>query len=249
MPEYEELLQFSIDIARRAGELVLPSFRSVVTPERKTDGTYVTAADRAAETFLREQIARAYPDDEIVGEEYGVATGTSGRRWIVDPIDGTCSFVHGVPLFGVLVGVESQAETVVGVAHFPALGQTIAAARGGGCFLDGKRVRTSATALLDEATIVTNEPLAAPALIERARIVRGWGDCYGYMLVATGRADIALDPEMNVWDCAALQPIVEEAGGSFTDWRGTRTIRGGNAVATNGPLLREAIRSLRQRPG
>jgi histidinol-phosphatase len=239
------LLDFSIDLAVRAGEIVLPHFLERAAPERKPDGSFVTAADRAAETFMRERIAQAYPDDAILGEEFGATQGSSGRRWILDPIDGTFSFVHGVPLFGVLIGVEYDGCPNVGVAHFPALGDTIAAARGHGCRLNGASVRVSrAAARLADALVVSNDPAAADDLIRGARKFRGWGDCYGYMLVASGRADVAFDPVVSEWDCAALAPIVEEAGGTFTDWRGERTTRGGNAVATNGALFDEVIEAL-----
>lgn len=238
---FAELLDFSVGLAQRAGALVQSNFRGPVAPERKADGTWVTAADRSAETFMRERILASFPDDEVLGEEFGASAGSPNRRWIVDPIDGTFSFVHGVPLFGVLIGIEIEGVASVGVAHYPALGDTLAAARGLGCRLNGERVRTSQTKRLANALVVTNDPFASEKLVRSAGSFRGWGDCYGYLLVASGRADIALDPVMQVWDCAALAPIVEEAGGTFTDWNGTRTIRGGNGVATNGLLFDEAI--------
>jgi histidinol-phosphatase len=240
-----ELLDFSVELARAAGELVQSRFRGPLSPERKPDGTWVTAADRAAETFMRERILARYRNDEVLGEEFGASAGMADRRWIIDPIDGTFSFVHGVPLFGVLIGIEVEGVASVGVAHFPALGETLAAARGLGCRLNGELVRASQTKRLADALVVTNDPFAAEKLVRSAGSLRGWGDCYGYLLVASGRADIALDPVMQVWDCAALAPIIEETGGTFTDWKGTRTIRGGNGIATNGPLFNEAIELLR----
>ena len=242
------LLDFSINAAAGAGKIVLRSFRQSVEPERKPDGTYVTAADRAAETYLRDRIRAAYPRDEIIGEEFGVSPGESHVRWIIDPIDGTFSFVHGVPLFGVLIGVEVDGVAAVGVAHFPAIEETIEAARGLGCRRNGKVARVSKTARLDEALVVASEPRSADRLVRRARHIRGWSDCYGYMLVASGVADVTFDPVAKEWDCAALMPIVEEAGGTFTDWRGVRTIRGGSAVATNGLLHDEVISMLSQAP-
>ena len=239
------LLEFAVDIARGAGAIALAAYRTSLGHERKADRSLVTAADRQAETYLRERIRQSFPDDEIVGEEFGTESGSSDRRWIVDPIDGTFSFVAGVPLFGVLVGVEVGGETIAGAAHFPALDETFAARRGGGCHVNGARTHTRPTQQLSEALVVGNDPQTALGLIRAAETYRGWGDAYAYALVASGRADVAFDRVMNVWDCAALAPIVEEAGGTFTDWRGHRTIRGGSAVATNGPLFNEVIALLR----
>jgi fructose-1,6-bisphosphatase/inositol monophosphatase family enzyme len=158
-----------------------------------------------------------------------------------------------VPLFGTLVGVEVDGEPMVGVIYLPALDETIAAARGEGCTWNGRPCRVSAVARLDEALVVVTDERAARArsqawarLAAATRMQRTWGDCYGYALVATGRAEVALDPVMNVWDCAALLPILEEAGGRFTDWRGRRTIRGGEAVGTNGALHAAVLDVLRE---
>jgi histidinol phosphatase-like enzyme (inositol monophosphatase family) len=247
----ESLLEFATELAREAGEITLSYFRRGARAELKADGTFVTAADREAERHVRARIAGRFPADAVQGEEGGESAGTSGRRWIVDPIDGTYSFVHGVPLYGVLVGVESEGRPVVGVVNMPALGEIVSAARGLGCWWNGARARVSSTARLEESLLLATDfgacarhgfGAAAEELQRRAAQRRTWGDCYGHVLVATGRADVMLDPVMNVWDCAALLPIVEEAGGTFTDWRGRRTIRGGNAVSTNGALLGEVMR-------
>lgn len=246
--ELRDLMDFAAELARGAGEITLGYFRRPFEPERKADGSYVTAADCEAERFLRAEIARRFPKDSILGEEEGEHTGSSDRRWIIDPIDGTFSFVHGVPLYGVLVGLEIEEEPVVGVVHLPALGELVTAARGQGCFLNDERVHTSSIAPLDQALLLATDfgtcarygfGEAAAELQRRAAARRTWGDCYGHVLVATGRAECMLDPVMNVWDCAPFLPILEEAGGTFTDWRGHRTIRGGNAVSTNGLLFTE----------
>lgn len=245
MAEVDELLNFAIDLARAAGEVTLRYFQRLDRADEKPDRTPVTIADREAEALLRRRIAARFPRDEIVGEEEGVQPGTSGRRWILDPIDGTVSFVHGVPLYAVLIGLEFDGETQVGVAHFPALTETAWAARGRGCLWNGKPARVSGAAKLDEALVVMTDAArpggrlidAARRVLARARVRRGWSDAYGHLLVATGRADVMLDPEMSVWDCAALAPIVEEAGGTFTSWSGERTIRAGNGFSTNGALF------------
>ena len=252
--ELRELLDFSVEIARGAGDVTLRYFRKKFDTRRKANKTFVTEADLEAEAFLRSAIRERYPEDAILGEEEGASEGTSGRRWIVDPIDGTFSFVHGVPFYGVLVGVEVEGEPSVGVIHMPALGETAYAARGLGCFLNGEPVRVRETRTLEESLVLSTDfgscerygfGRAADELQRRAGQRRTWGDCYGYLLVATGRADVMLDPSMNVWDCAALLPVVEEAGGTFTDWQGQRTIHGGNAIATNGLLFEEVMAIVR----
>lgn len=241
-----ELMEFASELARGAGDITLKYFRKDPETAQKADGSFVTIADREAESFLRERIRKAFPDDGVLGEEEGETVGRSGRRWILDPIDGTFAFVHGVPLYGVMIAVESEGEPIVGVVNMPALNEVVAAAVGGGCFYNGKKAKVSTVASLDDSLLLGTNFLncdtpgfdaAAQALQNAAKTSRTWGDCYGYVLLATGRADVMLDPIMNIWDCAALMPIVEEAGGTFTDWYGNRTIDGGNAIATNGLLL------------
>ena len=248
--ELEQLLEFAVQLGRGAGDITLRYFRKRPETTTKTDGSYVTIADREAEAYMRRQIAERFPDDGILGEEEGESHGRSGRRWIIDPIDGTFAFVHGVPFYGVLIGVEIDGEMRAGVINIPALDELASAARGVGCFLNGEPARVSRTAKLEDALLLSTDFTAcarygfgeaAERLQGRARTSRTWGDCYGYVLVATGRADVMLDPVMNLWDCAALSPIMEEAGGTFTDWGGVRTISGGNSIATNGLLFDEVI--------
>jgi len=241
--QLNELLEFAVDLARGAGEITLQYFRKKPETSTKSDGSYVTIADREAESYLRRRIGERFPDDGILGEEEGELQGTSGRRWILDPIDGTFAFVHGVPLYGVLIAVEIEGQMMVGVVNIPTLGEIVSAAKGVGCFLNGEPACVSTTAQLKDALLLsTSFGRATEVLQERAKVSRTWGDCYGYVLVATGRADVMLDPVMNLWDCAPLLPIMEEAGGTFTDWRGERTADGGNAVATNGLLFDEVLK-------
>jgi histidinol phosphatase-like enzyme (inositol monophosphatase family) len=249
--ELETLRDFAVELARDAGAITLKYFRQSPKTDTKADGSFVTVADKEAEVFLRSAISSRYPDDGILGEEAGETPGTSGRRWIVDPIDGTFSFVHGVAFYGVLIGIEIDGFPSVGVVNLPAIGELIHAAAGLGCFANGDRAQVSPTATVEEALLLATDFGASaqygfgPATVElerRAKARRTWGDCYGHVLVATGRADVMLDPVMNQWDCAALAPIVEEAGGTFTDWRGNRTISGGNAISTNGVLYDEVLR-------
>jgi len=249
--ELKQLLDFSVDIARGAGEVTTQYFKGSFKAERKSDNSFVTIADREAEQYLRSRIAAEFPDDSILGEEEGESKGKSGRRWILDPIDGTFSFVHGVPFYGVLVGLEIDDEPSVGVVNLPALDEIVYAATGLGCYWNGHATRVSTTASLDQALLLCTDfgvceqygfGPAAVALQRKVHSRRTWGDAYGHVLVATGRADIMLDAVMNVWDCAALFPVLKEAGGTFTDWQGTPTIHGGNAIATNGGLFKEVIK-------
>ena len=249
--ELQEALDFAITIAREAGENTLKYFRSSFAVETKHDGSEVTIADRETEAHLRRRIAERFPRDGILGEEEKEQSGSSGRRWIIDPIDGTYSFVHRIPMYGVLVALVVEDDPVLGVVNLPATEELVSAARGLGCYWNGKAARVSETASLTEALLLSTDfgvcerygfGQVAERLQSQARARRTWGDCYGYVLVATGRADVMLDPVMNVWDCAPLLPILEEAGGTFTDWKGQRTIEGGNAIATNGKLFAEVMR-------
>jgi len=253
--EISGLTEFAIELAREAGEIALGHFRRLSSVDRKRDGSLVTAADREAESHIRARICARFPDDSIVGEEHGEQRGASARCWIIDPIDGTYSFVKGVPFYGVLIGLEVSGETVSGVANFPSLGELYHGARGLGAFCNGGRIRVSEFAVVEQALVLATdfgpiERLGLPAiparLQQRANVRRTWGDCYGSAMVASGRAEMMFDQAMNVWDCAALKPLVEEAGGRFTDWNGRPTIRGGNAVATNGRLHDEVIRILKE---
>ncbi len=245
MNELQELLDFATDAAWQAGRITLGYFQTGVAVETKSDDTPVTIADKNAELKLRDLIKHRYPNDGIIGEEHGEEEGTTGRRWIIDPIDGTKAFVAGVPLYGTLIGVEIDGVPTIGVVNLPGVNEMTYAAKGLGCWWNGKRCRVSDTDRIEDALVIVTEqksfaeykPGKADELIEKARLVRGWGDCYGYVMVATGRADVMLDPVMAVWDCAALQPILEEAGGTFTDWQGKAGIWGEEAVGTNGVLF------------
>jgi histidinol-phosphatase len=248
------LLDFAQELAWQAGKITLAYFGTGVVPEFKADLSPVTIADRQAEERLRAMIGARFPEHGILGEEFGVTNPGARYRWILDPIDGTKSFVQGVPLYGVLVGLERDDEPIVGVCFLPALNEMVAAARGEGCTFNGRRAQVSQVTRLEDAVLLCSDARSfeqhgrGPAYRElerRVKFGRGWGDCYGHVLVATGRAEMMLDPIMNVWDCAALLPIVEEAGGSFTDWNGVATIHGENAISTNGRLLDEVLAIVR----
>jgi len=244
-------LEFAVDTAWRAGRATLAHFQTGVAAETKPDLSPVTIADRAAEALCRELIEARYPRDGILGEELGETRPGARRRWIVDPIDGTRSFLHGVPLYSVLLALEEEGETVLGVIHLPALNETVWAARGAGCWWDGRRALVSEIDRLEDATVLTSEGkfpdeasgLAWRRLAAHAANARTWGDAYGYALVATGRAEAMLDPQVGPWDVAPLKPIIEEAGGVLTDWTGASAHLGTSAIATNAALAR-AVRQL-----
>lgn len=245
-PGLEALLDFALDLARRAGRLTLTHFQTGVAVDTKADGTPVTEADRGAERLMRGRIEARFPRHGVVGEEFGETNPGAARRWILDPIDGTRSFARGVPLYGVLVALEEDGEAALGVLHFPALGEeTVYAARGAGCWWNGRRCSVSDVSDLADALVLTTD--ARPAaeaprragwerLRDEAGVARTWGDCYGHALVATGRAEVMVDPLASAWDAAALRPCVEEAGGVFGDWAGRATHLGGSAVSTNAAL-------------
>jgi histidinol-phosphatase len=251
------MLDFAVDAAWQAGKITLEYFQTATAVERKADASPVTLADRRAEEKLRECIQRAFPDHGILGEEFGEVAGRTPYRWVLDPLDGTRSFIQGVPLYGVMMGLEYHSQAVLGVVHFPALGETVYAAKGESCYWNGRRAHVSKVSQLEEAVVLATsvqslyEQGRGPVfetLQGRTRLQRTWGDCYGHILVATGRAEVMLDPILQIWDCAALRPILEEAGGTFTDWHGTATHTGGNGLSTNGHLFQpvmEIIRSSR----
>ena len=252
-----DLLEFAVEVAWRAGRTALAYYQTGIAAETKPDASPVTAADRAAEQLVRELIETRFPQDGIVGEEFGTVRGDATRRWIVDPIDGTRTFVRGVPFFGCLLALEENGEPLVGVMYFPALEDTIYAARGEGAWWNGRRALVSDVTSLDQALVLTTDVDAITRqgyadgfqrLRSRAGMFRTWGDCYGHALVATGRAEIMLDPIMSVWDAAALAPIVDEAGGVFTSWSGEATHAGGSAVSTNAALAREVAALLQGTP-
>jgi fructose-1,6-bisphosphatase/inositol monophosphatase family enzyme len=276
MADWRTELDVAMEAAWTAGRATLRWFQAGVEADWKADGSPVTVADRESEALMRAVLGSRFPDDGILGEEAGEDAGESGRRWILDPIDGTRSFVHGVPLYGVMAALEVDGDPVVGVLHFPALGETVAAARGLGCRWNGRACNVSTTDRIEDALIVTSgdahpptsptssgaegpgsptsggregpEIVAARAagvqrLGARASTFRTWGDCYGYALVATGRADAMLDPVLHVWDAAAVRPVIEEAGGVFSDWTGEASHASGHAIGTNAALAR-AVRDV-----
>lgn len=238
------LLEAVTDAARVAGEVALGYYRRGVGVETKGDGSPVTIADREAEQAARDWISERFAGDEILGEEFGFSTG-SGRRWFIDPIDGTKTFVRGVPLWGSMIAVAEGDTVLAGAIHFPAVNELVAAALGEGAYLNEARCHVSSVADLASATILTTDdrfmynPERAPAwssLGARVAVSRTWGDCYGYLLVATGRAELMVDDRLSPWDAASLIPIITEAGGVYSDWSGGHAVDGGDGFASNRAL-------------
>ncbi len=237
-----DMLAEAVDLTRRAGETTLRFFRADdLAVDRKADGTPVTEADRGAERLLREELAARYPTDGVLGEEEGEAAGTSGRRWIIDPIDGTKAFTRGVPLYTNLLALEDDEGIAVGVINVPALGETVYAGRGLGCFCNGVPIQVSHRADLRGAYVSTSGfgswSDGALASGRAARVnLRTWGDGYGYVLVATGRVEAMVDPVAELYDLAPMPVIIAEAGGRFTSLAGHPDPGRGSGVATNGVL-------------
>ncbi|MDR1291410.1 MAG: inositol monophosphatase family protein [Planctomycetaceae bacterium] len=261
----EDRLEFARAIVRDAGEITLEYFYDPAkyNVESKTDSSPVTLVDREVEQYLRGCIKKRFPQDAILGEEFSDQSGTSGFKWLLDPIDGTKSFIHGVPLYSVLVGIEQDGVSVVGVIGLPALNEMIWAGNETGAWhetftrsREPKRAKVSDCRNIADAVFLTSEVLtydkanrrgAYEELEGRVSLTRTWGDAYGYFLVATGRADIMVDPILSDWDAGPLMLILEEAGGKFTDWKGNRTIYGKEGIGTNGFLHEEVLQILRQK--
>ena len=251
-----DYLDFAAETAYMAGRLTLGYFLTDLRPDFKSDDTPVTIADKRSEELIRSRIEGKYPGHAIVGEEYGASESSGAtHRWFIDPIDGTKSFICGVPLYAVLIGLEIEGAIEVGVAYFPALDEMLAAASGQGCWWNGRRARVSKVPTLGQAVVTCSNPASFARhgradewerFKQAAYTCRSWGDAYGYLLVATGRAEVMLDPIMNSWDCAPFPPILREAGGYFGDWQGSSTILANESIGTNQVLLNEVLTLIRE---
>ncbi len=241
---------FTLELARASGEFITPLYRqSSVAVEIKADASPVTLADRGAEELMRQRIEAEFPSHGIVGEEFGTDRGDAEFVWVLDPIDGTKSFITGVPLWGTLIALLHRGQPVLGCIHQPVLRQLMLGDNRE-TTLNGTPVRCRSTRRVAEATLLTSDPLN-PAkfqpgshydtLQSRARLVRTWGDCYGYLLVASGWADICVDPIMNPWDIAALVPIIRGAGGAITDWHGGAPYPAQSTIASATPELHAEV--------
>lgn len=255
-PDLSNLLESAVHAAYQAGKITLSYFQSAhFDVETKADDSPVTIADKNAEQYIRQFVQKRFPDHAILGEEFGEIAGSSPYRWIIDPIDGTKSFIHGVPLYGTMIGIEDRRlkDTVAGVVYFPALDEMYSAAKGLGAFCNGRRIHVSEVKELKDAVVLITDMTQAydhpkaecfDAIQRMSKFVRTWGDCYGHMLVASGRAEIMMDPKMHLWDIAALKPIMEEAGGKFFDWNGKNGLYIDDAIACNSGMADEVLQQL-----
>jgi histidinol-phosphatase len=243
-------LECALEAAREAGNLALHHFKAGITVERKPDESPVTVADREVEALLRERFASRFPTHGILGEEFGEERPGAANRWVIDPIDGTKSFIFGVPLFAVLIGLERDGRPTLGVCNFPALGTMYYAELGEGSYRDGQLVRVAETDDLTSSLIVCGSHAAFEThkraqglrrLVEQAFATRTWGDAYGHCMVADGRAVAMIDPVVMPYDIIPIIPIITEAGGTVTDFAGMPWDRHGEAISTNGHVLTKIV--------
>jgi histidinol phosphatase-like enzyme (inositol monophosphatase family) len=243
-----ERIRLALDLADLAGAMSQQYFdNGNLAVQTKRDGTPVTVADREIEQALRRAVSADFPDDCFVGEEFPDTEGDSGYRWIVDPIDGTKSFVRGVPLYANLIALQEGDEIVFGIINLPSAGIVVRAERGKGCWRNGVPARVSNRAVLDGAYVMATwledwEPEVVEDLRTQGVVLRTWGDAFGYAMVACGFADAVIDYTTQPYDLAPMPVIIEEAGGRFTSLDGRRVFTGGNGIASNG-LIHDPLRS------
>lgn len=247
-----ELLDICTEAAYLGGRRTLSYFNTGIDVETKSDDTPVTRADRECEQIVRGVLNKYCPSHCIVGEEHGSTAGDRDFSWYVDPIDGTKSFIHGIPLYSVLIGLEIRGRIDVGAIYLPALDELVCAATGLGCYWNGRRARVSKVDCLDQALLLNTDTNQArdrsdayDRLEKATKIQRNAYDAYGYALVATGRAEICMDPILSDWDCGPLPVVLREAGGHFTDWKGVETIHGKEGLATNAALHEDVLKIVR----
>jgi histidinol-phosphatase len=260
-PEWRTRYELAVETAQQAGKIGMKYFPDVDSAafaskvEWKADHSPVTLADREAEALLRTKLQAAFPNDGFLGEEYGDKPGSSGFRWIIDPIDGTRSFVRGIPIWATLVGLEYKGEAIGGVVYIPPLGHLYRSLRGDGAYRGDRRLHVSDVANLNEAQMFysslswftkAGHEKEFIELSKRTQRQRGFGDFYGFVLVAQGSGELMVEHGVHIWDVAAIQPLVEEAGGRFSDWDGKPSIDRPDVIASNGSKLHdEALAILR----
>ncbi len=257
--EFQGRLEFALSCAEKASDLILEHYQDAgLNIELKKDESPVTVADRGAEELIRKEIDKMYPDDGILGEEFDDKESQNGYQWIIDPIDGTKSFIHGVPLFGTLIGVEKDGEMVIGVCRFPGLNEVYYAAKGSGSWWktgNGEPRRSQVSQVSDFSkalfclTTVSGWDVQGygellDTLKNKSGLTRGWGDCYGHVLVATGRAEFIVEPVISPWDVAALVPILQEAGGHYVSWDGEVDVYNKQGLSVNDALLKPLLELL-----
>jgi histidinol-phosphatase len=258
-PDWRTRYELAVDAARQGGDFARQIYDQTFQSRdmeviHKQDNSPVTIADRGAEQLIRELIGKHFPNDGFLGEEFGDQPGSTGYRWIIDPIDGTKSFIRHVPMWGTLIGLEFEGEQIAGVVYMPVFGHLYRALRGDGAYFNDVRIRTSAVNNLSEAFLCYSSIQWFTKhgkldqflrMYDSTARQRGYGDFYGFMLVAQGSCDLMIDHGVSPWDVSAVCAIVEEAGGKFTDWDGQPGIHRPDVVATNGHLHETALELLR----
>ncbi|MBY0372233.1 hypothetical protein K2X33_16245 [bacterium] len=253
MPDYADILEQATEITENGARIALSHFRQALLIENKADGSPVTIADRKTEELLRHELSRAFPDHGIVGEEFGEESADREFVWTVDPIDGTCSFVRGIPLFGTLVGLLHRGEPVLGIACMPALDETYVAAQGLGAYCDGMPLRVSSAQALESSFVSCGDSHAFEivgkrdylvSLCRNARQVRGYSDCFGHTMVLRGAIDAMVDPFVSIWDIAPLACLIQEAGGTYFSFDGEKSLQKKSFITCN-PALKDELLRLR----
>ena len=248
--EHRQRYEQGLEITRQAGQIALGYFDKPLEVLTKGDESPVTVADRATESFLREQLGRLFPGDGFLGEEYGDTPSSTGYRWIMDPIDGTRSFVRGIPLWGTMVGLEYRGELVAGIIDCACQNSTWHALQGHGAYRNNTRIHVSDCAEMSKANVFysglnwfvkAGREHQFLEIVRRTERQRGYGDWYGFMLVAQGSGDAMIEYGVHAWDVAAVVPIVHEAGGVFSCWDGSLSIERPDVIASNKPLHREFL--------
>jgi len=248
----QEYVDFTKQLAKASGDIINSYFHTGVDIETKDDESPVTIADKKAEEIMREMIMKEFPEHGIIGEEFGNHNEDAEYQWVLDPIDGTKSFITGTFLFGTLIGLMKNRQPILGAIHHSVTSHLLIGADNK-TYLGDKLVKVRSTEKLRQATLLYTDfvdvgkyqnGIAFQQLMGRTKFNRTWGDCHGYFLVASGYADIMLDPIMSLWDIVALIPIIEGAGGTITDWHGNAPLDGEGIIATNGILHEQVLRAL-----
>ncbi len=250
--EWRTRYELAIETAKQGGRVAMRYFDTKLPVEWKLDDSPVTVADRETEAFLRDRLLTAFPNDGFLGEESGDKPGSSGFRWLIDPIDGTRNFVRAIPIWGTLIGLEYKGELIAGVAETPALGHTYRALRGDGAYRGDRPIRVSEVSSLGEAVLFHTSLTYVQGnnrnmfldLVAQVQVLRGFGDFYGYMLVAQGSGEMMVEHGVHPWDVAALKPIIEEAGGRYTNWDGKFDLHRPDVIVSNSRLHEQARRFL-----
>jgi len=258
-PEWRSRYNLAVEAAKRGGDFARQIYDSTfhmrnLEVDRKADNSPVTIADRGAEELIRGLVSQHFPEDGFLGEEFDSRTGSSGFRWIIDPIDGTKSFIRHIPVWATLIGLEYLGEIIAGVVYIPAMQQMYRALRGDGAYLNDCRIRVSDVTELSDALLCYSSigwftrNQRQPQFLElygKTGRQRGFGDFYGFVLVAQGSCELMVEHGVNAWDVAATMAIIQEAGGTFTDWDGTPTIHRPDVLASNGKLHAQALSILK----